>query len=488
VIAITTYTEPIPADVTVSEPPFVRNEEERIESGDQNSFAQMLAGLLQNSQNTEFSGNAGEELGGQQIEDRYKLFAEGLPGGTDEIAFNAQEKGIGKDADIDLSDAAIEKEYQNIQSADILFGNSLNEANPIEDFIEFADDIDAQTLNLLADLSSKIDLSSGDFISKDFASIAEKIIKEPVSAAVSQAFASDTIAKPQIKEDTDALSGAKSKLAKSEQNALSKGETVSEASLKIKAGEDSASLIGKGGESVDKNNSRLDRMDEFRKGQRKDKISFEVRDLRTASSAGAQAASTLVETAATRVTSSSSSNGGEITLDLRLPQNANAAQTQNWDFKSGNALENMLSRELHQNFNGDIVRHASVALKDGGAGTIKIALHPETLGNVKIHLELTDNKITGRIIVESADAMNAFRKEMSALEQAFRESGFEDASLNLSLTADGENSRQQDESLYSSRYASRNAVSNYENSYEQETPAIIDVFFGKKEAVVNMLA
>ena len=485
-IAITTYTEPIPVDVTVNEPPFIRDRdenEERIESGGQNSFAQLLAGLLNSSQDVDFSGNANEGSNAQQGENTHNLSAADLYAGKQDAFSDALKKSADNDIDIDLSDAAIEKEYQNIQSADFLFSSSLNEANPAEGMIELSDNIDADTLNLLAELASKIDLSSGDFKSKDFASIAEKIIKEPVSEIAQQTLASETNAKQQIKENADPLSDSKNKPVKGDQDLFTKNENAPELSLKNKTSEDNVSLFGK----RENDNSRLDRMDEFRKGQRKDKISVEVRDLRTAAGGNTQTASALAETAAGRA-AQQSSGGGEITLDLRLPENANTAQTQSWDFKSGNALENMLARELHQNFNGDIVRHASVALRDGGAGTIKIALHPETLGNVKIHLELTDNKITGRIIVESADAMNAFRKEMSALEQAFRDSGFADASLDLSLTADGGKNQEQDESIFSSQYASRNAASNYEDSYEQETSPVIDVFFGKREASINLLA
>jgi len=107
-----------------------------------------------------------------------------------------------------------------------------------------------------------------------------------------------------------------------------------------------------------------------------------------------------------------------------------------WEAKAGGtAVENLLARELHQNFNGDIVRHASMALHDGGEGIIKLALKPDSLGNVKIHLKMSENKVTGHIVVESEEALNAFKKEITSLEQAFRESGFTNAQLNLSLTA-----------------------------------------------------
>jgi hypothetical protein len=100
-------------------------------------------------------------------------------------------------------------------------------------------------------------------------------------------------------------------------------------------------------------------------------------------------------------------------------------------------LREFLARELHQNLNGDIVRHASILLRDGGEGLIRLSLKPETLGNVKIRLEMAENKIAGHIIVESDDALRAFERELPSLEQAFRDSGFDGASLEMSLARDG---------------------------------------------------
>jgi hypothetical protein len=104
---------------------------------------------------------------------------------------------------------------------------------------------------------------------------------------------------------------------------------------------------------------------------------------------------------------------------------------------AGQAFEDILVRELHQNLNGDIVRQAAIMVRDGGEGTIKLSLKPESLGMVKIRLEMAENKITGHIIVESNEALRAFEKEIHSLEQAFRDSGFAGASLDMALAGDG---------------------------------------------------
>ncbi|MDR1099958.1 MAG: flagellar hook-length control protein FliK [Treponema sp.] len=175
------------------------------------------------------------------------------------------------------------------------------------------------------------------------------------------------------------------------------------------------------------------------KERRRDKITLEVRDFRTKEeqSPGLPASQNLrlgeTRTAAGR-------GETELVVELRggspgreIPQ----AAEQNWESRAGRSFEDFLARELHQNLNGDIVRHASVALRDGGAGTIRLALRPETLGNVKIRLEMADNKVTGHIIVESEEALRAFERELAALEQAFRDSGFDAADLDMSLGGGG---------------------------------------------------
>ncbi|MDR0442596.1 MAG: flagellar hook-length control protein FliK [Treponema sp.] len=231
------------------------------------------------------------------------------------------------------------------------------------------------------------------------------------------------------------------------------------------------------------------KLDEARDSRRRDKtsrdkISFEVRDLRTADTA--KPVEMRFAGAETRVRTEGTVR--EMTLELRLPeqgQSLNSAE-QVYEAKAGKAFENLLARELHQNFNGDIVRHASIALKDGGEGTIRIALKPESLGNVKIRLEMAENKITGHIVVESEEALNAFRKEVSSLEQAFKDSGFTDANLNLSLAAEGRdmNGREQD----ASSFTPRTAALRYDDSFNEVEVSLADVFFRQRPSLINVLA
>jgi hypothetical protein len=180
------------------------------------------------------------------------------------------------------------------------------------------------------------------------------------------------------------------------------------------------------------------RLEEVRgRDRRRDRISFEVRDLRAGSSQAGGENQRPTASIGDRIQGESETH--EITLELRLPnqgQDMPPSETA-WETRAGHAFEDLLARELHQNFNNDIVRHASMVLRDEGAGTIRLALKPDTLGNVKIRLEMAENKITGHIIVESEEAMRAFEREIHSLEQAFKESGFQSANLEMSFAANG---------------------------------------------------
>ncbi len=97
----------------------------------------------------------------------------------------------------------------------------------------------------------------------------------------------------------------------------------------------------------------------------------------------------------------------------------------------------VLTEQLKATWNGDIVQNAHLILKDGDQGTIRLRLHPDSLGGVKIELQLADNNISGRIIVESAEAKSAFERNMAQLQDAFTQGGFESARLEVQVGSGG---------------------------------------------------
>ena len=126
-------------------------------------------------------------------------------------------------------------------------------------------------------------------------------------------------------------------------------------------------------------------------------------------------------------------NSAQMTLDLanNVQQNLTSSNTQSAAASNSN-FQAMLTNQIQQNAY-DFVKTGSIILKDNNVGSIKLILHPESLGNVKIDLQISDNTINGKIVVASQEAFNAFKDSMDSLKQAFMQSGYETSNFDLNL-------------------------------------------------------
>jgi hypothetical protein len=228
--------------------------------------------------------------------------------------------------------------------------------------------------------------------------------------------------------------------------------------------------------------------------RRKDRFHLEVRDHRTQRPEPIEF-SRFTGGDAGRDAGSGFGRGGETEIIVELPSQAHsrAETAAGKETRPAMGFQDMLARELHQNLNNDIVRHASIMLRDGGEGTIRMTLKPESLGNVKIRLEMADNKIAGHIIVESNEALRAFEQEIQSLEQAFRDSGFEGATLEMAVASDGgQDGRQWEDGEASPFFSERLAASNYEAAVigitDEEYLWLSGGAWGDAPAQINMLA
>ena len=97
--------------------------------------------------------------------------------------------------------------------------------------------------------------------------------------------------------------------------------------------------------------------------------------------------------------------------------------------RSGAAAE--LTRRLDAQEGNEIVRQVKVVLNRSDAGEVRINLRPDNLGRVRVRIRLEENRLTGRIFVESAAAREAFRNALDGLQTKLVESGFGAADLEL---------------------------------------------------------
>lgn len=223
----------------------------------------------------------------------------------------------------------------------------------------------------------------------------------------------------------------------SESSGAAVAETFAAASAAA-AGQTSPKAAAKA-DAEAKAEERVEGAEGKKKDKRKERLEIEVIDQRRGEAYGASSVGPKNASAGDNGPGDGSAkNGADLVLTLREGSGQGASEASDASRAAPGqktSFADALSRELRETYNGDIVQRASVVLKDGGDGLIRLSLRPESLGSVKIKLELADNKIAGRILVETEEALKAFGKELRSLEQAFVDGGFDGASLELALSS-----------------------------------------------------
>jgi len=103
----------------------------------------------------------------------------------------------------------------------------------------------------------------------------------------------------------------------------------------------------------------------------------------------------------------------------------------------------LLDRQLQDKGTQELTKNIRFVLKDHNEGEIKLILKPESLGKVRINLNMHENHIVGKIIVENNNVRQAFMNNLTNLTKALEDSGFSSASLDVSVGGDQTQGRRQ---------------------------------------------
>lgn len=125
----------------------------------------------------------------------------------------------------------------------------------------------------------------------------------------------------------------------------------------------------------------------------------------------------------------------------------------------------------------ELLRATGIIVRDGG-GEIKLVLKPESLGSVRIRMNLVDNRIEGRIIVDNPMVKQAFDGTINSLTRALTAEGFQAASLQVSVGGqNADTGRQEREEPQRVRRVSA-------ESFERSVPGVESVSLG--DMLVNL--
>ncbi|MFW6252401.1 MAG: flagellar hook-length control protein FliK [bacterium] len=182
--------------------------------------------------------------------------------------------------------------------------------------------------------------------------------------------------------------------------------------------------------------------------------------------------------------SGTDADGGGSEFDFGTQSRPEASAT-NGDTRSEAALR--LAQTLRDGGASDIVRQAQVILRNNNEGELRLLLKPESLGTVRIRMEMVEDRVALRIYVDNEAAGDAFRSSIADLQRSFEESGIHTGSVEVTVEDGGQGDS--GEYAASDETPDRRSHPAVGDEYNDREYSSADVFgFNGSEHSVNVMA
>ncbi len=144
------------------------------------------------------------------------------------------------------------------------------------------------------------------------------------------------------------------------------------------------------------------------------------------------------------------------------------------EVQSSSASQRLL-KAFQEKMIHEVVRKTTIILKDGGNGEIRLVLKPESLGSVRIRINIIDNSVEGRIIVENNSVKELFKSSMEQLQSALKEEGFQSARLEVSVGGRENQDRADVEDMLGWTTASESAKAEASLEFDRAVPVLTEI-------------
>ncbi|WP_028974876.1 flagellar hook-length control protein FliK [Spirochaeta cellobiosiphila] len=152
------------------------------------------------------------------------------------------------------------------------------------------------------------------------------------------------------------------------------------------------------------------------------------------------------------------------------------------EVSSSKQFATVLKDRLDKSTNNQIVDQAKFVLKDGNAGEIKLILKPESLGRVRIQIDMHEKNIVGKIFVENNIVKQVFEDNMSSLNRSFNSAGYQ-TSIDVEVGGQGQKQYQPQEDR-SSRKLNKLHITDIGNSVPETLKSGREI----GESLINLMA